>query len=58
MKKEFTFDVSWTVWAKQTVEAESREEAYKMLVDPHSTIPLPTESHYLDESYQVEKEEL
>ena len=52
--KRFYIPVSWEVWDKVEVEAETIEEAVKYIKDNIDTIPLGTEPEYIDGSYKIE----
>ena len=54
MKKKFSIPVTWEVWDKVEVEAETIEEAIQYVKDNLDTIPLGTEPEYIDGSYKIE----
>lgn len=53
-KKKFSIPVTWEVWDKVEVYAESIEEAIQYVRDNLDTIPLGTEPEYIDGSYKIE----
>lgn len=52
--KKFYIPVTWTVWDKIEVEAETIEEAVKYVKDNLDTIPLGTEPEDIGGSYRIE----
>lgn len=52
--KKFSIPVTWEVWDKIEVEAETIEEAIQYVKDNLDTIPLGSESEYIDGSYKIE----
>lgn len=52
--KKFSIPVTWEVWDKIEVEAETIEEAIQYVKDNLDTIPLGTEPEYIDGSYKIE----
>lgn len=52
--KKFSIPVTWQVWDKVEVEAESIEDAVKYVKENIETIPLGTEPEYIDGSYQID----
>ena len=52
--KKFSIPVTWEVWDKVEVEAETIEEAIQYLKDNVDTIPLGTEPEYIDGSYKID----
>lgn len=52
--KKFSIPVTWEVWDKIEVEAETIEEAIQYVKDNLDTIPLGTEPEYVDGSYKIE----
>ena len=52
--KKFSIPITWTVWDKIEVEAETIEEAIQYVKDNLDTIPLGTEPEYIDGSYKIE----
>ena len=52
--KKFSIPVTWEVWDKVEVEAETIEEAIQYVKDNLDTIPLGTEPEYIDGSYKIE----
>lgn len=52
--KKFSIPVTWEVWDKVEVEAETLEEAIQYVKDNIDTIPLGTEPEYIDGSYKIE----
>lgn len=51
--KKFSIPVTWEVWDKIEVEAETIEEAIKYVKENIDTIPLGTEPEYIDGSYKI-----
>ena len=54
MKKKFSIPVTWEVWDRVEVEAETLEEAIKYVKENIDTIPLGTEPEYIDGSYKID----
>lgn len=54
MKKKFSIPVTWEVWDRVEVEAESIEEAIKYVKKNIDLIPLGTEPEYIDGSYKID----
>lgn len=52
--KKFSIPVTWEVWDKIEVEAETIEEAIQYVKDNLDTIPLGSEPEYIDGSYKIE----
>lgn len=52
--KKFSIPVTWEVWDKIEVEAETIEEAIKHVKENIDTIPLGTEPEYIDGSYKID----
>lgn len=52
--KKFSIPVTWEVWDKIEVEAETIEEAIKYVKENIDTIPLGTEPEYIDGSYKID----
>ena len=52
--KKFSIPVTWEVWDKVEVEAETIEEAIQYVKDNLDTIPLGTEPEYIDGSYRID----
>ena len=52
--KKFSIPVTWEVWDKIEVEAETIEEAIQYVKDNLDTIPLGSEPEYVDGSYKIE----
>lgn len=52
--KKFSIPVTWEVWDKVEVEAETIEEAIQYVKDNLDTIPLGTEPEYIDGSYKID----
>lgn len=48
--KTYRIPVSWTVTATMEIEAESLEEAVLIAEDS----PLPTDSYYVESSFQID----
>lgn len=53
-KRMYYIPVTWEVWDKVEVEANSLEEAVKYVKDNIDDIPLGTEPEYIDGSYKIE----
>lgn len=54
MKKKFSIPVTWQVWDKIEVEAETIEEAVAYVKEHIDEIPLGTEPEYIDGSYRID----
>lgn len=54
-KKVFNIPVTWQVYGVMKVEAESFEEAKKLV---YGNAPLPNESTYVDDSIQIDEDVL
>ena len=52
--RKFYIPVTWQVWDKIAVEAETIEEAVKYVKDNLDIIPLGTEPEYIDGSFAVD----
>ena len=52
--KKFSIPVTWGVWDKIEVEAETIEDAIQYVKDNIDTIPLGTEPEYIDGSYKID----
>lgn len=52
--KKFSIPVTWEVWDKIEVEAETIEAAIQYVKDNLDTIPLGSEPEYIDGSYKIE----
>ncbi len=52
--KTYKIPVSWTVTATMKIEAESLEQALEFAKDD----PLPTDTDYLEGSFQIDEEML
>lgn len=52
--KRFYIPVTWQVWDKVEVEAETIEEAVQWVKDNIDEIPLGTEPEYIDGTYQID----
>ena len=52
--KKFSIPVTWEVWDKIEVEAETIEEAIQYVKDNLDTIPLGTDPEYIDGSYRID----
>ena len=52
--KKFSIPVTWEVWDKIEIEAETIEEAIKYVKENIDTIPLGTEPEYIDGSYKID----
>ncbi len=52
--KKFSIPVTWEVWDKIEVEAETIEEAIKYVKENIDEIPLGTEPEYIDGSYRID----
>lgn len=53
-KRKYYIPVSWEVWDKVEIEAESLEDAVKFVKENIDDIPLGTEPEYIDGSYKIE----
>lgn len=53
-KRKYYIPVSWEVWDKVEIEAESLEDAVKYVKENIDDIPLGTEPEYIDGSYKIE----
>lgn len=56
-KKVFKIPVSWEVFGEVKIEAESIEDALKIFKEKEDSLPLPTESTYVDGSFKLNDEE-
>ena len=52
--KKFSIPVTWEVWDKIEVEAETIEDAIKYVKENIDIIPLGTEPEYIDGSYKID----
>ena len=52
--KKFSIPVTWQVWDKVEVEAETIEEAIKYVKNNIDEIPLGTEPEYIDGTYKID----
>ncbi len=52
--KNFYIPVTWSVWDKVKVTAESIEDALQYVRNHIDEIPLPTEPEYIDGSFRIE----
>lgn len=52
-KKTFSIPVTWEVWDRVEVEAETLEEAIRYVKENIDIIPLGTEPEYIDGSYKI-----
>lgn len=52
--KKFSIPVTWEVWEKIEVEAETIEDAIKYVKENIDIIPLGTEPEYIDGSYKID----
>lgn len=52
MSKTFKIPVEWSVYATVEIEAETLEEAIKIFDKTEDEIPLPTDTDYIDGSFQ------
>lgn len=52
--KKFSIPVTWEVWDKIEVEAETIEDAIRYVKENIDTIPLGTEPEYIDGSYKID----
>lgn len=52
--KKFYIPVSWEVWDKVEVEAETIEEAIKYVKENIEVIPLGSEPEYIEGSYKID----
>ena len=52
--KRFYIPVTWEVWDKIEVEAETIEEAVEYVLENIDDIPLGTEPEYIDGSYRLD----
>ena len=53
-KRKYYIPVSWEVWDKVEIQAESLEDAVKYVKENIDDIPLGTEPEYIDGSYKIE----
>jgi hypothetical protein len=56
--KEWRIPVSWQVYGIVKVEADTLSEAIVIARDDEGIIPLPTESHYVDGSWQLSSSDI
>lgn len=52
--RKFSIPVSWEVWDKIEVKAETIEDAIKYVKENIDIIPLGTEPEYIDGSYKID----
>ena len=52
--KKFSIPVTWQVWDKVKVEAETIEEAIEYVKNNIDEIPLGTEPEYIDGTYKID----
>lgn len=52
--KRFSIPVTWEVWDKIEIEAETIEEAIQYFKDNSDLIPLGIEPEYIDGSYKID----
>ena len=52
----FKIACSWEVCGEIEIEADTFEEAWKKAKDEEDTIPLPTDTSYIDGSFSLDKE--
>lgn len=52
--KKFSIPVTWQVWDKVEVEAETIEEAIEYVKNNVDEIPLGTEPEYIDGTYKID----
>lgn len=52
--KKFSIPVTWEVWDKVEVEAETIEDAIQYVKEHIDEIPLGTEPEYIDGSYRID----
>lgn len=52
--KKFSIPVTWSVWDKIEVKAETIEDAIKYVKENIDEIPLGTEPEYIEGSYKIE----
>lgn len=52
--KKFKIPVTWMVWDKVEVEADTLEDAIKWVKDNIDEIPLGTEPEYVEDSYRID----
>ncbi len=55
-KKDFVIPVTWEVYSTITVSANNLEEALDWAEKNQDALPLPTESEYVDASFQINSE--
>ena len=52
--KKFSIPVTWSVWDKIEVEAETIEDAIRYVKEHIDEIPLGTELEYIDGTYRID----
>lgn len=52
MTKTYKIPVTWEVYGRVEVKADSIEEAYKIVEEDKEDMPLPTESYYVEGSFK------
>lgn len=52
--KKFSILVTWSVWDKIEVEAETIEDAIRYVKEHIDEIPLGTEPEYIDGTYRID----
>lgn len=56
--KKWRIPVSWVSAAVIEVQAKSLEEAVEIAADPEGKIPLPSDSEYVDASWEVSMDDI
>jgi hypothetical protein len=51
--KEYKIPVEWSVYGTIEVKAKSVEEAVKKAEEEKDDYPLPTENHYIEDTFKV-----
>lgn len=58
MKKTYSVPVTWEVYGRVKVEANSVEEAIEIIKKDENDMSLPTESYYVDDSFGLSCDDL
>lgn len=53
MKRTWSIPVTWEMYGRVEIEAETKEEAIEIFKDVMQELPLPEESYYVDDSFEL-----
>ncbi len=53
MKRTWSIPVTWEMCGRVEIEAETKEEAIEIFKDVMQELPLPEESYYVDDSFEL-----